>query len=523
VRWSPDGRTLALLFIENLDRPAGALEAAAPDAGEVGEAVYEQRILLVDAETGATRFASPADMYVYEYDWSPDSARIAAVAARGSGDNNWWIARLCVAEAKGGAFREVFKPATQIAVPRWSPDGRSIAFIQGIMSDQGGTGGDIWLVPAGGGEARNLTPGRKSSPAWLAWLPATGRLLFTEWKRGGADISVLDPDTGRAETLWHGDGMFGAGGDILSLSLAADGNASAVFRSSFDRPPEVWSGPIGSWTQRTRLNASAKPSWGRVESVEWTSDGQSVQGWLVHPAKVDPARRHPMIVSIHGGPASQQTPSWPAPWFNLIVMASDGYFVFFPNPRGSYGQGEAFAAANARDFGHGDLRDVLAGVDRVLAVAPVDPQRLGVGGWSYGGYMTMWTVTQTGRFRAAVAGAGIANWQSYFGQNLIDQWMASYFGATVYDDPAAYARCSPIEFVKAVRTPTLVVVGASDKECPAPQSYEFWKALKTLGVKTSLVVYPGEGHHFRKPEHVEDLISRTIRWFNAELGAGGGP
>ena len=138
-------------------------------------------------------------------------------------------------------------------------------------------------------------------------------------------------------------------------------------------------------------------------------------------------------------------------------------------------------------------------------------------GWSYGGFMTMWTVTQTARFKAAVAGAGIANWQSYYGQNKIDQWMVPFFGASVYDDPAVYAKSSPIQFIKNVKTPTLVLVGDSDAECPAPQSYEFWHALRGLGVDTRLVVYEHEGHHFTKPEHQKDRARRTIAWFDAYL------
>jgi dipeptidyl aminopeptidase/acylaminoacyl peptidase len=187
------------------------------------------------------------------------------------------------------------------------------------------------------------------------------------------------------------------------------------------------------------------------------------------------------------------------------------------NPRGSYGKGEGFTAANVRDFGGGDFRDIMAGVDHVLKTQPVDENRLGIIGWSYGGYMTMWAVTQTQRFRAAVAGAGVANMQSYYGQNQIDGWMIPYFGASVYEDPAAYAKCSPITFIRNARTPTLIVVGDSDKECPAPQSYEFWHALKTLGVETKLVVYENEGHHFRNPAHMEDLLDRSVDWFDSRL------
>jgi dipeptidyl aminopeptidase/acylaminoacyl peptidase len=188
-----------------------------------------------------------------------------------------------------------------------------------------------------------------------------------------------------------------------------------------------------------------------------------------------------------------------------------------PNPRGSYGQGEAFVQANRKDFGYGDLRDTLAGVDAVEKKVPVDDHRLGLTGWSYGGFMSMFVPTQTQRFRAVVAGAGIANWQSYYGQNEIDQWMIPFFGASVYDDPAVYAKSSAINFIKKVKTPTLIVVGERDAECPAPQSFEYWHALRTLGVPTSLVVYPGEGHHFNKPANQRDVLQRALNWFEKYL------
>jgi len=228
-----------------------------------------------------------------------------------------------------------------------------------------------------------------------------------------------------------------------------------------------------------------------------------------------------MVVLIHGGPSSATTPEWPASFGMsraiVAALSSQGYYVLLPNPRGSYGQGEDFTRANVKDFGGGDLRDNLAGVDAAIAKYPIDPSRLGVTGWSYGGYMTMWTVTQTKRFRAAVAGAGIANWQSYYGQNLIDQWMIPFFGASVYDDPAMYEKSSPIHYIKNVTAPTLVVVGERDAECPAVQSFEFWHALKTLKVPTELIVYEGEGHHFMKPAHRIDMQDRMVGWFNKHL------
>lgn len=511
-KWSPDGRQVAILFTENSPRIPGPTQALVPDSGVVESKIYLQRLTLVDVTSGSIRQISPEGIYVYEYDWSPDGKQIVYSAAPGPGDDNWFIAQLYTIDLTSGAARSILKSPMQVAVPRWSPDGTQIAFIGGIMSDEGVTGGDIYTVAASGGAPQDVTPGRKSSPSWLTWLPSSQRILFTEHVAGETAISTLDLPSGTTETVWKGPETVLFSGDL---------NSSAVVRSSFAKPPEVWAGPTGKWQQLTHSNASLRPAWGEARSVEWHDDGFNVQGWLLLPLNYDPAKHYPMVVSIHGGPASSRRPSWPVTHFDLSVLSGQGYFVFFPNPRGSYGQGEQFTSANVKDFGYGDLRDILAGVDAVAKQYPIDEKRIGVGGWSYGGFMTMWAVTQTNRFRAAVAGAGLSNWQSYYGENGIDQWMIPYFGASVYDDPAVYAKSSPINFIKRVKTPTLVVVGDRDAECPPAQSYEFWHALKTLGIKTQFVLYPGEGHGFHDAEHIRDLMMRTVSWFHDNMPAGG--
>jgi len=515
-QWSPDGARIAILFAENAPGGGGPLEAEPVETGVIGGEIHNQRLTLVDPNSGATKQISPADLNIYEYDWSPDSRTFAVSAAPGPGDNNWWIAQLYTMPADTGKMSAVYKPALQIAMPRWSPDGSSIAFIEGLMSDEGFTGGEVYTVPASGGKAVDRTPARKSSPSSISWV-GPQKILMTEVAGGSSVVTTLDLSTGQTERLWQADENLHAGGNFANFSLARDGKTAAAIQDNWAHPPEVWAGPIGDWKQLTHVNDSHHPQWGEAKNVEWSSDGFSVQGWLLYPQNFDASKRYPMVVSVHGGPAYWNSPHWPGALFDLSVLASFGYFVFFPNPRGSYGQGEAFTGANVKDFGYGDLRDVLAGVDAVLKTAPVDANRIGVSGWSYGGYMTMWTVTQTNRFKAAVAGAGLANWQSYYGENSIDQWMIPYFGASVYDDPAVYAKSAPITFIKNVKTPTLVVVGERDGECPMPQSYEFWHALKDLNVPTELVVYPGEGHMFRQPDHKRDVIERTINWFNQYL------
>jgi len=514
--WSPDGKTIAILFTGNAPRAGGPLQPMTVETGVIESKIYEQRIATVDVATGKLNQVSPADLYVYEYDWSPDGKRFVATGANGSGDNNYWIAQLYTIEATSGETKSILKPAFQMAVPRWSPDGRSIAIIGGLMSDAGATGGDIYVVPATGGDAKNVTPGMKASASWLAWQKSD-RILFSEIVDGNSGFAAVDPASGKITNLWNEPKVISSGSGAFYPAFATDDKTSALIIHSYSQPPEVWAGEIGNWKQVTHLNAAQRPSWGESKSIHWTSDGMKIQGWLLYPANYNPNQRYPMVVCVHGGPASAARPGWPRTFFSIPLLSSLGYFVLFPNPRGSYGQGEEFTRGNIKDFGHGDLRDILAGVDEVVKTLPVDNDRIGITGWSYGGYMTMWTVTQTNRFKAAIAGAGIANWQSYYGENDIDQWMIPYFGASVYDDPAVYAKSAPINYIKNVKTPTLIIVGDRDGECPTPQSYEYWHALKTTGVDNQLVVYEGEGHFIYKPADQRDILNRLLGWFDKYL------
>jgi dipeptidyl aminopeptidase/acylaminoacyl peptidase len=507
--WAPDGTQLAILFTENAKRAAGPTQAVTPDSGVVGENLDVQRIAIVNAETGAVEFVTPTDLYVHEYDWSPDGKSFAFTAAPPPGDNNWYDSLIYVMRI-GEAPRVVYKPEFQVAVPRWSPDGKHIAYIEGLMSDEGSTGGEIYLVGADGKSSpRNLTPDRKSSPFWLEWS-SPQQILFLEHTGGGSALASLKVSSGEAERLWQAD-------ESISMTLASDGTSAAAVRSGWAAPPEIWVGKPGSWRPFTEVNRDAKRETGEVKNIEWKSDGFDVQGYLMYPVPFDPEKKYPMIVSVHGGPGGVTKSSWSGRTGGYSRFSKLGYLVFYPNPRGSFGQGEMFTKANQRDLGFGDLRDILRGIDEIVKVAPVDPERLGIGGWSYGGYMAMMTVTQTNRFKAAVAGAGISNLQSYAGQNHITKWMFDYFGATVYDDPAVHARSSPMTYIKNAKTPTLILVGERDGECPPPQSYEFWAGLKAAGVKTQFVIYPGEGHGIRDPKHVADMNQRVEEWFRVHL------
>jgi dipeptidyl aminopeptidase/acylaminoacyl peptidase len=517
--WSPDGKSVAMLFTENAPRAAGPLQAETPDEGEVKVDAYEERLTIVDPATAKVRQISPADMYVYEFDWAPDSKQLAVTAAHGNGDDNWYVAGLYAIEAATGAMHDVVaKPGMQIAIPRWSPDGSSIAFVGGLMSDEPIPGGDVYVAPATGGEAKNWTPEMKLTANSLTWARDSKSITFAGIENGQTVIARVG-ESGSVTQTWTGEEYLSTNPFVPDVSFARDGSTSAVVRESFTSAPEVWAGKVGEWKQITHRNSGLKPAWGKSVSLQWQTDGGTVQGWLTYPLNFDPAKKYPLVVRVHGGPSWAVTPQWPTRWAFHMAMPSQGYFLLQPNARGSYGQGEKFTAANVKDFGDGDFRDIMAGVDAAIQAAPIDPERLGLTGWSYGGYMSMWGVTQTRRFRAAVAGAGLSDWLSYYGENKIDQWMIPFFGASVYDDPAVYAKSEPMKFIKNVQTPTLVLVGDSDGECPPPQSYEFWHALVTLGVPTKFVIYPHEGHEFADPKHSRDVIERAAGWFNEYLAA----
>jgi dipeptidyl aminopeptidase/acylaminoacyl peptidase len=513
--FSPDGRSVSVLATFAARKEAGATQAGVRQIGEIGEQNDEQRIAVVPLTGGTLRPISPADRYVYEYAWLPDGSGFVTTSAQGNGDNNWWVATLDRVDLASGALARIAAPRMQLNFPRVSPDGRTVAFIGGLMSDFGAVGGDVYTVPVTGGTPTDVTPSYRGTFTSLIW--DRNGLVGSAVIGDRNAIVPVDPIRGAASPVW-GQPVSIAAGDAR-FARSADGRSYAAILQDFERAPAIYTGTLRTLRPITHDNDRSQPLV-RAQSVSWTDEGFTVQGWLLAPRSAPAGSKVPLVVTVHGGPSSATTPTFVWDGYRAD-LANAGYYQFFPNPRGSYGQGEAFTRANIRDFGGGDLRDIIAGIDAVEKVAPVDDTRLGLIGHSYGGFMAMWSNTQTNRFKAIVAGAGLSDWISYYGTNGIDEWMIPFFGKSVYDDPAPYWDRSAIRTIKQAHTPTFIYVGERDIEVPPTQSIEYWHALKAMNVPTSLVIYPDEGHGIRAPEHILDLRNRTVAWFDHYLGKPG--
>src|SRR6266571_2593664 len=248
-RWSHDGKQIAFLYVEGAGG-GGPLMAAPATTGVIDTAIHNQRIVVLDVASGQLRQASPENLHIYDYDWSPDDKIFVATAAPGPGDNNWWIAQIYTIDIANGNATSIYKPSFQVAVPRWSPDGKSIAFIEGLMSDEGFHGGDLFTISADGHDILNRTEKRNSSASSLFWL-TPDRILLTEIVGGGSAISELALGNNSVRTIWKGAEHIHAFGNFPNFALSTDGKVAAAARSSYETPPEIWTGPIGELRQLT--------------------------------------------------------------------------------------------------------------------------------------------------------------------------------------------------------------------------------------------------------------------------------
>jgi len=530
LAWSPDGSRLVLLMEEPRSDKERRGDEERGDALDVEERPRYTRLWGVDPTSGATTPLTPPNLQVWDFGLSADGRSAAVVVSDAPYEWSWYDARLAVAALDALDVRTIYTTARQLAGPSLSPDGATVAVTSCTWSDRGYYGGDVLLVPAAGGEARNLTAGRPVSATWAAWEPDGTSLLCCGYEEGELALWRLGAD-GAPTTLWRapadsvgGQARFSRAGDTIAL-----------LRQDTDAPPDLWTArltgdTVTDWRRVTRLNPQTE-EWARgpVSTLRWdAADGTRIQGLLALPPRdvAGAGRPLPLVVIVHGGPTGLQGHRFTLTLWARLLTAR-GVAVLLPNPRGSVGWGTSFTEANLGDMGGADFGDIMAGVDRVVADGVADPDRLGIAGWSYGGFMTAWAVTRTNRFKAAVMGAGIADWRSFHGASNIPTWDALFYGdpaererADPYDPAGPYARYSPITHVARVGAPTLVLHGERDTCVPVGQGYQFFRALRDRGVPAAMTVYPGAGHGPRLRAHVKDVQTRGVAWLCRYMGVG---
>ena len=526
-RWSPDSRQIAYLATDPRPEADLVAEREKRDAHVVGLLPRFARLYSVDVASSAVRLLTPQDVQVGghvgagmggpAFDWAPDGSAIAFSHSPSPSGDDWVRSDVSVVDVATGRVRHLAATLGAEGGVAWSPDGRWIAV---TVSDTPATYALTFRVvlmrpSGGGGAARPLADSRDQRPAIVGWTGDARAVVISEARGTVARLSALPMDGGAAVDLSPDTLM------VSAPSLNAGGTYVGFVSEAPDRAPEPYVSRLAPLAPArvAVLQAHSAVPLGRTEVVRWRSfDGQEIEGLLTYPVGYRGAgagSRVPLLTILHGGPPSSFTRTFigGVGSYPIASFAAAGFAVLRPNVRGSSGYGRAFRYANMRDWGGGDLRDALAGIDTLVARGVVDGERLGVMGWSYGGYLTAFAITQTTRFRAASVGAGITDLVSYVGVADIPGFIASYFGAEFWDEPRLWQDRSAVFRVKTVTTPTLIQHGENDQRVPISQGYELYTALKRRNVPVTMVVYPRQGHSVGEPKLQLDVMKRNLEWF----------
>jgi dipeptidyl aminopeptidase/acylaminoacyl peptidase len=497
--WSPDGKQISFLAPEARTDAEDKKIRDRDDARVVDKDNRLARLWIFDVATKKVRQLTSGPWRVSNPQWKPNGDGLIVIASDHP-ERDMPTNRIYSISASGGELVEVFAPqGNRFGQVSISPDGKTLAW-QGPRDNEDEFP-DVWIRPLAGGESRDLTAAvdRDFNHMWLK----DGSMLCVVQTGFRSVFFRISPE-GKPEPMPRIN--------INPRTVAATPGTIVFVGQTATQPAEiyVWDGR-GTPEKISKFNEH----WNKISLIQpefftyKSFDGMEIEGSLLKPTGYAAGAKMPLILQIHGGPAGRWQDSMDS-WGQML--ASRGYAVFDPNVRGSTGYGRAFLGANKADWGGGDFKDAMAGVDYLIQKGVADPDRLGIGGWSYGGYMSMWAVTQTNRFKAAVAGAGLSDLASEFGtesDSYGDEW---YFG-TPYEHLDAFIKCSPITFIKNIRTPTLLLQGEGDTTDPIGQSQQFYRGAKRYGADCDLVLYPREPHGFREEKHMIDRDRRMLEWF----------
>jgi dipeptidyl aminopeptidase/acylaminoacyl peptidase len=515
--WSPDGKSIAYLAPASIRAEERARQAAGDDEIVFRISDHDRRaapnkVWIMDIATGEGKQipTGDADMHASGVAWSPDGSRLLLTVSQANNmDGEWIRSRIAVVGVKGGEPRTYCSPPGKFIKPQWKPDGSAVSFL-GAAEARDPSAGILYVCTGEGTSPTALTAELPATLAGYAWLPDGKSVLLSVIERNTRYLARLDIATRSISRLSESGLVISA-----DFSLSKDGHTIACIMESPDKPADGWMGSVTGLKRITRLNPALEEfEYGKADDIEWKAkDGLVITGVLIKPVGYEPGRRYPLIVHPHGGPESVDLNGFQIQWGQ--VLAAHGYSVLFPNYRGSIGRGAKYTMMVNRNFGGPDFADIIAGLDELIRQGVADPDRLGIGGWSYGGFMSAWAVTQTNRFKAAVMGVGVSNWYSLMGQTPLPLWTVQvHFETWPSEDPHAFRKNSPIEFVNNARTPTLILHGEVDPMIPLSQAKEFFRALQHLNVPSELVVYPREGHGLREPVHRIRAYARVLDWYD---------
>jgi dipeptidyl aminopeptidase/acylaminoacyl peptidase len=527
-RLSPDGARLAYVMTDpESEREARAVREK-NDARVVGESHRFARLYMLDLRSKNTRLLTPRDFQVgghvgagmsgAAFDWSPDGTHIAFSHSRSPLGDDWVTSDVSVVNVSSGDVRALAAtPAAEGGVA-WSPDGKWVAV---TVSDTPATYAlafRVVLVSPSDRSVRALSNSYDQRPAIVGWTGDSRAVVISEPRGTVSRLSALPAD---------GSAVVDISPDTLMVSAPAinlRGTHIGFVSEAPDRAPEPYLSALASFTPARVAALQSLPSapLPRTELTHWrTFDGRDVEGLLTYPVGYRGGARVPLLVILHGGPPGSFSRSFVGGVgsYPIASFASAGFAILRPNVRGSSGYGRDFRHANMRDWGGGDYKDAMAGVDALIARGVADGDKLGVMGWSYGGYLTAYTITQTTRFRAASVGAGITNLVSYVGSADIPGFISSYFGGEFWDAPELWQQRSAMLNIKAVTTPTLIQHGENDVRVPISQGYELFTALRRRNIPVTMVASPRQGHGISEPKLQLDVMQRNLEWFKQWIPA----
>ncbi len=481
------------------------------------------RLFRMNLKSGAGVALTPADKQVSSFRLSPSGSKVAlCISESAAPDRIFYHSMLAVQNADGSGYRELAPIEGDLIMSiamgniRWSPDASMITYFSrtGALYTMLPT-----LIQTNGHDKRQLARAYRGTIWELDWFCSGDALLVSAQQGMQGIIGILDVTTEKITPVTE-TGIAWSWPDNRDLDAAC---SRIVFKdAAFNRPEDLWMISLED-SQRIQLTDfnpwAGQLAFGEEETITWKSpDGLNMEGLLIRPAGFVKGRKYPLVTLVHGGPEWAWWSGWQMSWHDWgQMLASNGFAVFLPNPRGSLGYGWQFAEANQNDWGKGDYNDIMSGIDYLVAEGIADPERLGIGGWSYGGYMSAWATAQSQRFKAAVTGAGFYDLYSFYGTTPFISVFNAYFGTTAYRCPDCYRNVSPLTCINNITTPTLILHGEADSGVPAGQARAYHRALLLNGTEVACHIYPGEGHIFRMRESQLHSLSRILTWYKEHL------